>query len=82
MVVCRNCWFAITLDVMHCKKNLCKNVVKTIFGNKDIMAGMEDLKDCGIWSHLWLQATLSGFIKPIVFMSYHMKKKICKFSSP
>ncbi len=37
-----------TFDVMHCEKNLCKNVVKTIFGNKDTMAIREDFKDCGI----------------------------------
>jgi hypothetical protein len=54
-----------TFDVMHCEKNLCKNVVKTIFGNKDTMAIREDFKDCGIWSHLWLQTALNGFIKPI-----------------
>jgi len=54
-----------TFDVMHCEKNLCENVVKTIFSNKDIVAIREDLKDCGMQSHLWLQATLSGFIKPI-----------------
>jgi hypothetical protein len=27
-----------TLDVMHCEKNLCENVLKTIFGAKDTMA--------------------------------------------
>lgn len=41
--------------------------MKTIFDDKYTMASMEDLKDCGIWSHLWLQATMNGFIKPMAF---------------
>ncbi len=52
---------------MHCQKNLCENVVKIIFGNKDIVEIKEDLKDCSIRNHLWLQVTSNGFIKPIAF---------------
>ncbi len=49
---------------MHCEKNLCESVLKTIFGVKDIMVVCEDLKECGIQPHLWLQANGVGFIKP------------------
>jgi hypothetical protein len=48
-----------------CKKNLCENILKSIFGNKNIVA-IQDLKECGICSHLWLQVVMGGFIKLVV----------------
>lgn len=43
-----------TLDVMHYEKNMCENILKTIFGIKDMVVVQEDLKECKIQSHLWL----------------------------
>jgi hypothetical protein len=50
---------------MHYEKNPCENILKTIFCIKDTMVVQEDLKDCGIWSHLWVQNVASVYIKPI-----------------
>jgi hypothetical protein len=49
---------------MHYENNLCENVLKAIFGNKDIAIVQEDFTNSNIWSHLWLQPTTSGLIKP------------------
>jgi hypothetical protein len=54
------------LDMMHCEKNLYENILKRIFGSKDIVAVRKDLKECDIRCHLWLQVVIGGFIKPIV----------------
>jgi len=37
-----------TLDVMHYEKNLCENILKTIFGIKNTMVIQKDLKECEI----------------------------------
>jgi hypothetical protein len=49
---------------MQCEKNLCENVIKTIFGAKDIATIQIDMEQCGIQPHSWLQANGVGFIKP------------------
>ncbi len=51
---------------MHNEKNICENVMKPIFGTKDTITIQKDLKECNIWPHLWLQASVvdRGFIKP------------------
>jgi hypothetical protein len=54
-----------TLDVMHCEKNICENVIRTIFGTKDILAMWKHLEQCEKQPHLCLQANGVGFIKPI-----------------
>jgi hypothetical protein len=33
---------------MHCEKNPCENVMKTMFGAKDMRVVWEDFKECGI----------------------------------
>ena len=43
------------LDAMHCEKNLCKNMTKTILGMKDSYGSREDMKELGIREELWLQ---------------------------
>jgi hypothetical protein len=43
------------LDVMHCEKNLCENIVKTIMGKKDSPGSRQDMQDLDIWKELWLQ---------------------------
>jgi len=36
------------LDVMHYEKNMCENILKTIFGIKDMVVVQKDLKECRI----------------------------------
>jgi hypothetical protein len=43
------------LDVMHCEKNLCENMVKTIFGRKESPGSRIDCKNLRIRPELWLQ---------------------------
>jgi hypothetical protein len=39
---------------MHVEKNICENIVQTIFGIKDTIVVRQDLKEEGIRLHLWL----------------------------
>jgi hypothetical protein len=39
---------------MHCEKNLCKNIVKTIMGKKDSLGSRQDMEDLDIRRELWL----------------------------
>jgi hypothetical protein len=48
------------LDVMHCEKSLCKNMVKTIMGKKDSPGSRQDLEDLDIRQELWLQEARKG----------------------
>jgi hypothetical protein len=43
------------LDAMHCKKNLCENMVRTTFGQKDSYGSRQDMESQGIRRHLWLR---------------------------
>ncbi len=36
------------LDLMHCEKNICENVLKTIFGEDDIVAMRNDMQEVDI----------------------------------
>ncbi len=36
------------LNVMLCEKNLCRNVIKIIFGEKDMVAICKDMEEVGI----------------------------------
>ncbi len=36
------------LNVMHCEKNLCENVIKIVFGEKDMVAIRKDMEEVGI----------------------------------
>jgi hypothetical protein len=62
---------------MHCEKHFCENVMKTIFDTKDISIVQKDLKDCGMWPHLWLQEVASWFIKPTAthVLTYEEKER-------
>ena len=42
------------LDVMHCKLNLAKNILKTITGKKDSVKVRRDLQRRNLRRHLWL----------------------------
>jgi hypothetical protein len=60
IIVEPKCWFAVlqhlnichVLDMMHCEKNLCKNIVRTLMGKNDHARGQEDMKDMGIREQL------------------------------
>lgn len=44
------------LDVMHCEKNLCENILRTAFGEKDSPSVRADMQARGIRPNLHLQA--------------------------
>ena len=43
------------LDVMHCEKNLCENILKTLFGMNDSPGSRQDVEDLNIRQEIWLQ---------------------------
>ena len=43
------------LDVMHCEKNLCENLLKTLFGMNDSPRSRVDAEELGIREEIWLQ---------------------------
>ena len=43
------------LDVMHCEKNVCDNILRTFMGDKDNAVVRIDLQQRGIRLQLWLQ---------------------------
>jgi hypothetical protein len=51
---------------MHCEKNLCENMTKTVLGMKDSYGSREDMKKIGIRENLWLQPARNNR------ESYHM----------
>jgi hypothetical protein len=42
-------------DVMHCEKNLCENILRTLMDETDHCRGREDMQEMGIREELWLQ---------------------------
>jgi hypothetical protein len=40
---------------MHCEKNLCKNIVRTIIGETYHSRGRKDMEEMGIREELWLR---------------------------
>jgi hypothetical protein len=54
------------LDVMHYEKNVCENMLKTIFGEKDIVVVRRDMQEASIRPKLWLLQIPNGsYIKPM-----------------
>ena len=43
------------LDVMHCKKNLYENILKTLFGMNDSLGSHQDVEDLNICQEIWMQ---------------------------
>lgn len=65
------------LNVMHCDKNLCENLIKVIFGEKNVVAIWRDMEKVGIWPQIWLQQVANGsYMKPIApyVLTYEEKK--------
>jgi hypothetical protein len=50
---------------MHCEKNLCKNIIRTLMGENDFPRSREDMQDMGIREELWLQPAVDnpGYLK-------------------
>ena len=44
-----------TIDVMHTEKNICENMIRTIFGEKDTVKVRMDMELQNVNRHLWLQ---------------------------
>jgi len=44
------------LDVMHCEKKLCENILKTTLGLNDTPRSQLDMQDMKIREEIWLQA--------------------------
>jgi len=42
------------LDPMHCEKNVCDNIIRTLMGEKDSASARVDMEQRGIHPHLWL----------------------------
>jgi hypothetical protein len=40
---------------MHCKKNLCENMLKTVLGAKDSYGSRQDMQELNIRRELWLE---------------------------
>ncbi len=54
-----------TLDIMHYEKKLCDNLLKVVFGEKDIVAIGRDMEEVGIRPKLWVQQMANGsYMKP------------------
>jgi hypothetical protein len=55
-----------TLDGMHCEKNICENLLRTLFGETDNAKSREDMRARGIRPHLHLQRNPDGhsYFKP------------------
>lgn len=52
---------------MHCEKNLCENILKTILGEADHARGRRDLEELGIRPELWLtlrEGTVDEYTMP------------------
>jgi len=48
------------LDPMHCEKNLCENIVKTIMGLHNNVGSRKDAEDLQIREEIWLQPAALG----------------------
>ena len=55
-----------TLDVMHCEKNVCENIMKTLFGEKDTAAVRNDMREVNIRPNLWLQPSDSAHVGEVI----------------
>jgi hypothetical protein len=40
---------------MHCEKNICENIFKTVLGSKDSYGSRQDMEELRIRSDLWLE---------------------------
>jgi len=45
---------------MHCEKNLCENILKTLFGMNDSPGSRQDMEDLKMRQEIWLQPPRRG----------------------
>jgi hypothetical protein len=48
---------------MHVEQNICDNLFKCLFGEKDTMGTKHDMEEVGIYPWLWLQRRACSFMK-------------------
>ncbi len=65
------------VDLMHCEKNICENMLKIIFKEKDVVAMRNNMQEVDIWLTLWLQRIPNGgYNKPIApYVMIEQEKK-------
>jgi hypothetical protein len=64
---------------MHIEHNICDNLLKHLFGEKDTLSTRPDMEEIGIRPWLWLQRRGSKFVKPIalfVFNSHEIHENL------
>ena len=56
-----------TLDPMHIECNFSTNIIKYIFGKKDMLATKRDMEDVNCMEDLWLhrRGILENFFQPL-----------------
>ena len=67
---------------MHCEKNICENLLRTLFGETDGAKSREDMRARGIRNHLHLQRNPDGhtYFKPdapYVLTKEHRQEFLC-----
>ncbi len=62
---------------MHYEKNVCENMLKKIFGEKNTVVVRKDMQEVGILLKLWsLQIPNSNYIKPMApYVTTKQEKK-------
>lgn len=63
------------LDAMHCEKNVCENIIQTLFGETDDVKSREDMRVHGIRSHLHLQLNPDGITYFMPDAPYVLKRE-------
>ena len=63
------------LDPMHCEKNVCENLIRTLLGETDGVKSREDLRVHGIRRHLHLQPNLDGVTYFMLDAPYVLKRE-------
>ncbi len=62
------------MDVMHVEQNICDNLFKCLFGEKDTMGTMHDMEEVGIYPWLWLQRRACSFMKLVTLYVFRVNE--------
>jgi hypothetical protein len=60
---------------MHYEKNVCENMLKTIFGEKNIVDVRKYMHEVGIWPEFWLQKIPNGSYIKLVALYVMIKQE-------
>jgi len=55
---------------MHCEKNLCENILKTLMAMNDNLRSQQDVQNLGIREEIWLQ------LSPSTNVDYYMPRAL------